>query len=110
VLLREQSQDGWPPGKPGLGSQKQTIYCVIGGGSLHRPTPKGQKTKQRKKSYGFGGWPDNPQMAKKKRTKKGLGFGGWSKADLGVDEPHPRPLGVIPPKIQTFFFFFVFGF
>jgi hypothetical protein len=49
-------------------------------------------------------------MAKKKRTKKGLGFGGWSKADLGVDEPHPRPLGVIPPKIQTFFFFFVFGF
>jgi hypothetical protein len=29
---------------------------------------------------------------------------------LGVDEPPPRPLGVIrpPPKTQTFFFCFVF--
>jgi len=27
VLLRKQSQDGWPPGKSGLGSQKRTILC-----------------------------------------------------------------------------------
>jgi hypothetical protein len=34
VLLREQSQDGWPPGKSGLGSQNRTILCHWGCGSL----------------------------------------------------------------------------